>query len=215
MTILIDGYNLLHVTGIVGRGIGPGTFARARRGLLGFLAASLDDAERSATTVVFDAADAPPGLPSKLQSQGMTVRYAVGYASADELLEELIQADSAPRSLIVVSSDRQVRRAAKRRRATAVASDQWYAEIWRRRRAAAHESGSAESLKPHTPLSEHEVKLWLREFGKAASSVEGASPSGSHSHEATPADSTTGEKDDLPLGNPFPPGYAEDLLDQD
>jgi len=43
MALLIDGYNLLHV---FGTGRGPGGFQRSREALIGFLAASIDDAHR-------------------------------------------------------------------------------------------------------------------------------------------------------------------------
>ena len=90
MAILIDGYNLLHVTGIVGRGIGPGTLERSRSALLNFIAASVDLDELPQTTVVFDAKQAPPGLPRTIEHGGLTVRYASDYEEADDLIEELI-----------------------------------------------------------------------------------------------------------------------------
>ena len=77
-------------------------------------------------TVVFDARQAPPGLPRELSHRGITVRFAAGYESADELIEQLIQRDSAPRRLVVVSSDHRLHRAARRRKAQAIDSDQWY-----------------------------------------------------------------------------------------
>ena len=62
MALLIDGYNLLNVTGIFAQA-GPGTeLHRTRVALLNFLAASINQRERKATTIVFDAAGAPPGL---------------------------------------------------------------------------------------------------------------------------------------------------------
>ncbi len=76
---------------------------------------------------MFDAADAPPGLPRTLEHRGLTVRFAAKSGSADELIEELIRADSAPRRLMVVSSDHRLQRAARRRKATAIDSDVWYA----------------------------------------------------------------------------------------
>jgi len=134
MAILIDGYNLLHATGILGRNVGPGTLERARHALLRFLAASLADSERADTTVVFDASNSPPGLPHEQYHQGIRVLYAKGYSDADGLMEKLIRADSSPRRLVVVSSDHQVQRAARRRRGTAVDSDRWYADVCRQRR---------------------------------------------------------------------------------
>jgi hypothetical protein len=63
MPLLIDGYNLLHVTGLVGHGNEPTALNGAREALLRFLAAAIEPAERSNTTIVFDAAGAPPGGP--------------------------------------------------------------------------------------------------------------------------------------------------------
>ncbi len=110
MPLLIDGYNLLYATGIVGRGSGPGGLERSRLALLNFLAHSLDPADLPHTTVVFDAHDAPAGLPRTVGHGGLNVRYAAGYESADALIAELIRAESAPRRLVVVSSDREIQR---------------------------------------------------------------------------------------------------------
>ncbi len=61
MSLVIDGYNLMHVAGILGRGVGPGSLQRSRLALLNFLAESLDPRELPRTTVVFDSHDAPGG----------------------------------------------------------------------------------------------------------------------------------------------------------
>ncbi len=128
MAILIDGYNLLHATGIVGRGIGPGGLERSRLALVNFLAESIDPAELPHTTIVFDARQTT-GLPQVIEHRGVRVRFAVQHDAADDLIEELIRADSAPRRLVVVSSDHRLQRAARRRRAKAIDSDVWYAEL--------------------------------------------------------------------------------------
>jgi predicted RNA-binding protein with PIN domain len=200
MSLLIDGYNLLNAVGIIPRGVGPGTLERSRLALLNFLAESLDDAEVPRTTVVFDAGpDAPRGLPRLIEHRGITVRYASQYEDADALIEELIRAESAPRRLTVVSSDHRVQRAARRRRARAVDSDAWYAEIVRGRRG--RPKSTPGPAKPNVPLLEEEVAQWVQRFGGEAyleRVVEEA------------------EADDAaPIDNPFPPGYAEDLLEED
>ena len=64
MSLLIDGYNLLHASGILGGGLGPGGLERSRLALLNFVAEAVDAKELAHTTVVFDAAGAPPGLPT-------------------------------------------------------------------------------------------------------------------------------------------------------
>src|SRR5262245_37959795 len=132
-SILIDGYNLLHVTGIFGRGVGPGTLHRSRTALLNVLAESIAPEEVAHTTIVFDSAEAPPGLPRQINHRGMTVHFASSYADADELIEELIQTHHSPRTLTVVSSDHRIQRAARRRKATPIDSDRWYAELMRAR----------------------------------------------------------------------------------
>lgn len=186
MALLIDGYNLLHVTGIVGRGNRGTPLQRSREALLRFLAASIDPMELPRTTIVFDAAEAPPGLPRVVTHEGMTVRYASGYADADALIEELIEADHAPRALLVVSSDHRIQRAARRRRAQFTDSDVWYAQLHRSRQS---RGGTARgSAKPAGDLSSEEVEYWVDEF-----TSEPDPPSG-----------------DL---NPFPPGYGDDATE--
>ncbi|MCE9553652.1 MAG: NYN domain-containing protein [Planctomycetes bacterium] len=76
MAIIIDGYNLLHASGVMPQGNGPHTFERAREALIRFLAASLTDEERPRTTIVFDAREGPHNLPRLLERDGMTIRFA-------------------------------------------------------------------------------------------------------------------------------------------
>jgi predicted RNA-binding protein with PIN domain len=162
MPLLIDGYNLLYGAGIVGQGRGPGGLERSRHALIRFVAAGLNDADRATTTIVFDAAGAPPGLPSTIVSEGITIRFARGYADADELLEELVTADHAPRKLTVVSSDHRVQRAAKRRRAKAIDSDVWYEAMLRRRADAGNQArAAADAAKPQATGDVDEVQFWL------------------------------------------------------
>jgi predicted RNA-binding protein with PIN domain len=160
MKILIDGYNLLHASGIFGAERGARGFEASRRALLDALARLLGTA-RSHTTVVFDAADAPPGLPDRSLHDGIQVWFARGYPDADALIEEIIEEHDAPGSLTVVSADNRVIAAARRRRATPASSGEWFATL----RSAAVQSGDAIDAKPQPPASDHEVARWLREFG--------------------------------------------------
>ncbi len=182
MALLIDGYNLLHVTDIFAEA-GPGTeLHRSRLALLNFLASAIGKRERAETTIVFDAAGAPPGLPRTLTHDGITVHFARRHSDADEMIEDLLEQCTAPRALVVVSSDHRVQRAARHRGATYIDSGQWYAE----RLAARHnEERAKESAKPTGSPAPEELAYWLREFDAPA-------------------------PDDDPA-NPFPPGYAEDL----
>ncbi|MCA9107394.1 MAG: NYN domain-containing protein [Planctomycetales bacterium] len=126
MRLLIDGYNLLHASGLMGRAIGPGALERARDRLVTQVAARLTEQERALTVIVFDARSAPPGASSEYTVDGLGIRFAVDYVSADEMLVELVRAHAAPESLTVVSSDHQVQVATSRRGATVIDSDRWW-----------------------------------------------------------------------------------------
>lgn len=162
MALLIDGYNLLHVTGIFGSGTESTALHASRQALLEFLAASIDARQRSQTTIVFDAAGAPPGLPRTVTHEGMTVHFSRGYPDADAMIEELLEQHEAPRSLVVVSSDHRVQRAARRRGAKTVDSAPWYAELRATRRAGG--SSGKGPAKPAGQPSPDEVAYWVDEF---------------------------------------------------
>lgn len=253
MGILVDGYNLLNATGV--EGIGGGTeLERARRGLLTALAGALSEVEVSATTVVFDAQGAPPGLPREERFRGITVLYARGYAEADDLLEELIAADHAPRQLLVVSSDHRLHRAARRRRATPIDSDVWFAQLQVRDGSA----GAALASQKPAPTPEL-TDSWLAEFGHVdveaidrevrgrpaapaaddasahgksppadtehsrAKEAKGKSPRADLNEQSLPFPEDFGAEleEDIrrdassDLWDPFPPGYGEDLTDEE
>ena len=198
MPLLIDGYNLLHVSGVFGQGTALTELHRSREALLAFLAASIEPTERSHTTIVFDAAGAPPGLPKTFQHEGITVHFARDPGNADAMLEELIAAHDTPRSLTVVSSDHRVQRAARRRRAKAIDSDRWWAEL-----CAARRRGAEVPVQPQKPghtLSPDEVDYWLAQFADAPPD------------EVRAPGETSSEGD---IDNPFPPGYGDDLLDDE
>lgn len=164
LRILIDGYNLAHAAGILATNIGPGTLRRARDGLVGFLAASLTEREKRGATVVFDAKDAPPDLPGDKKVDGIRVLFAFDHPTADDLIEELIFDDSAPRQLVVVSGDRRIQAAARRRGAQVVESEAWHETLRRRRREERRSSRPSPESKPAPPQSPDEVEDWLRFF---------------------------------------------------
>lgn len=236
MRLLIDGYNLLHACGLFGRGSGPGGLHRSRMALLDFLADALPAVEAAQTIVVFDAAEAPKHLPNRFTHRGLHVWFSRGYPAADDLLEELIQRETAPRRLVVVSSDHRVQRAAQRRRATPIDSEPWYMGlVAARRRRAANGSPVAEELSPHVErpgsLSPEEVERWLRELGIDATEMsldDDLTPEKKPKPPATAPPLPEAQRDERKhMRNQttrtdhdhwddlyeqiFPPGYAEDL----
>jgi predicted RNA-binding protein with PIN domain len=164
MSLLIDGYNLLNAAGTEPTSRGPTPLFRERQGLLNFLGNALDEKTRARTTIVFDAAGAPAGLPRDLVVHAMRIIFAREFPQADALIEQLIQAESAPRSLLVVSSDHRLHRAARRRGAKVIDSDAWYQSILRRRRHGPHQRPD----KPALPLSEAEAAYWVEQFRAGA-----------------------------------------------
>jgi predicted RNA-binding protein with PIN domain len=146
--LLIDGYNLLNGSDVFAKGRAAGTLAAAREALLAFLSGALDPRLRARTVIVFDAAMAPPGLPRELAREGMSIRFAPRKSTADQVLEELIEATADPRHLLVVSSDHGVQRAARRKGAQFIDSEKWYATLAAQTRAAP--SSAAADGKPAT-----------------------------------------------------------------
>lgn len=112
MPFLVDGYNLLHAMGLLGGPVGPNRLAKARAGLIG-LAASVH-ATDDPVTIVFDARGAPAGVEPIPEAGPVRVEYATR-EEADDRIEWLIAHDSAPKRLVVVSDDRRLRQAARRR----------------------------------------------------------------------------------------------------
>lgn len=233
MALLIDGYNLLHVTAIVGHG----GLRSSRESLLRFLAAAIDPRERPQTTIVFDAAEAPPGLPRTMVYEEMTIHFSSDYDNADDLIEELIAANNVPRSLLVVSSDHRLQRAARRRKAPFIDSDVWFADALRQR--ARNQRPIPKAAKPIENLSVDEIDYWLSQFGDVDEIETMALPPETSPKSVKPT--TTNQSGQANAGkkkpaakkkpslkrkraskkppyeggdssNPFPPGYGEDLL---
>lgn len=173
MRTLIDGYNVMHAAGLMGRTFGPDGFRRVRARFLNDLASRLGPVEAHLTTVVFDAKKVPEGLPSRARHKGITVLFAVDNPTADERIEEIISGHSDPKRLTVVSTDRQIRVAAKRRRASPVTADDFLSRLESDRRARETPDAPADpsSDKPSS-LSEAEAAYWAREFGEVDRSGE-------------------------------------------
>jgi predicted RNA-binding protein with PIN domain len=161
MRYLIDGYNLLHAMGVLRGPVGPTGLAKARLRLLGLLRGTYGE-EAAGISVVFDASGAPPGAEEDGWYQGIRLRYAVHQPEADDLLELLIQQDSAPRQLAVVSDDRRLQHAGRRRHCVVLGCQEYLESLDR------HRLANRQQLREtpeKTPLpGPGETEHWLSEF---------------------------------------------------
>lgn len=165
---LIDGYNLMHAAGIARPHYGPGDLERCRHRLLRLLVTFLTDEERERAKVVFDAWDAPEGLPNRMRFEGLLVRFADPGHDADSLIEELILAHSAPRQIIVVSGDRRLQRAAHRRKAKFIGSLSFLDEIVQRSPQRNRDESSRDSHPKYDGgLTSGELEHWMELFEDA------------------------------------------------
>ena len=161
MRYLIDGYNLLHATGhLVGK-VGPHVLEWARQALLSRLAAFVK-AGAGGVSVVFDARKAPSSVAPEQLYQGVHVYYTLDQ-EADDLIEQLIHDDSAPQSLTVVSDDRRLKEAARRRHCPTQTCLDFYDLT---EKPPPQTEGEPEE-RPRT-MSEQDVRAWMRAFGADA-----------------------------------------------
>jgi len=180
MRLLIDGYNLLHFSGLLGKGRGGEWLQRGRKKLLGWLQQHLPQEKHAQTCVVFDASANPLAVDSEYAAYGeIKVRFSIGYENADALIEELIEQHPAPKSLTVISSDHRIQRCAKAHRCQFLDCDAWLDSLPRKREGSPSTFSSA--YKPAEVLSaeglsNYEVQLWLKEFGIAIKADEADTP---------------------------------------
>jgi predicted RNA-binding protein with PIN domain len=168
MRILIDGYNLLFQSGLGGRARGPGWIQQARGQLINFLHAHMGDHWTTSTTIVFDKSQGKETQLDYHTQRGMRIVFAIEHPEADDLIEELIQAHTSPKSLMVVSSDLRVRRRAVTRRARSVDSEAFLRMLEGGQflePPTGQEAFKGDSIDEADRLSDSEVQFWLREFG--------------------------------------------------
>jgi predicted RNA-binding protein with PIN domain len=111
--------------------------------------------------IVFDGI----GPPDKeiFENMGrLEVIFSGRNSDADRVIEDKITANTAPRRLVVVSNDRRLRIAARRRRATSLKTEAFWqsvlVETSRKRR-------PTEPRAKREGISESETEQWLRRFG--------------------------------------------------
>jgi len=173
--LLIDGYNLLHAAGMARDRYGPRDLQWARTRLIRWLVRKLTKRELSRTSIVFDARHPPENVPHTWLQSGLHVQFAAPEqeGDADVLIEELISRHSAPRQLVIVSSDHRLQQAAKRRRAAFITSEMFVDQLEERTAIIEEEAAAGKPAEqgPRNPKytgqpDETDVEFWLAVFGE-------------------------------------------------
>ena len=151
MTLIIDAYNLLHCTHIL-----PDRYALV--GVTG-LARLLLDSRYARQRIVIVCDGTPPR--GHLDVPGVQIIFSGPGREADAVIERLVAEDSAPRQLTVVSNDRRVQRAARKRRGQALACETFLRQITDDVR----DSDRDHPEPDRGPLEPDETAAWLAEFG--------------------------------------------------
>lgn len=157
MALIVDCYNVLHTT------MPPMLAGLSEGGLCKALARTTWAGQSGGVTVVADGRPKPLGV-TESPVAAVDLVYAGSHRSADDLIIDLIDADSAPRRLTVVSSDRVIRAAARRRRARDITSDDFIDKLCHQLRR--HAAGPPPPGRPNiAPLPPELVQRWRDAFG--------------------------------------------------
>jgi predicted RNA-binding protein with PIN domain len=124
--LVIDGYNLMHAAGLGRSEYGPGELERNRQRLLSRVAGILNEQTARDALIVFDAHLAVPRASDEdqpLPRSPLAVRFSRDGRDADAEIELVLETHSSPRQILVVSSDHRLHKAAARRKARCIDSE--------------------------------------------------------------------------------------------
>jgi predicted RNA-binding protein with PIN domain len=154
--VLIDGYNLLRaVQNFLDH---PDTITDVQLCLV--LGEYLPRVKKKGK-IIFDGTG-PRDKTAFKNIKNLEVLFSGSNYEADDIIEKLVLENTAPKRLVVVSSDRRIKAAAKKRKATAISSiDFWEGvikQLEKKRR-------KPEPREKFSGISKFETELWLKEFG--------------------------------------------------
>lgn len=156
MPYLIDGYNLLRAVQKYEE-FAALTDVQMCRVIADFLRCVQDRGH-----IVFDGIG-PPDKRELGGIGGVEVYFSGERYEADDIIEQKILDNTAPKSLVVVSSDNRLRRAAAKRKATAIRADAFWAYMCEQLEKQANRPAPEPSEK-RNGVTEREADLWLDYF---------------------------------------------------
>jgi predicted RNA-binding protein with PIN domain len=113
--------------------------------------------------IVFDGPAPQAALAKQIGNPAIEVTYSGAGRTADAVITYIVENDSAARRLVVVSTDREIIRVAKRRRARPVRSEDFWASL--KRDLARRPPQRVEPEEKEAGLGPDATQQWLDEFG--------------------------------------------------
>lgn len=168
--LIIDGYNLMHTSVMLKRLGATSSLQQSREQMLDFLAQHLTRQERERTKIVFDAINAPGTYSTKFQFSQMKVIFPTPGTDADSEIERMISRHDSPKQILVVSSDRRLQKAIKRRKGRYVGSSGFVRRLLGRGDVRQQKAIVNLDAK-QTSSSPHEVSYWMAVFSDIESEI--------------------------------------------
>ena len=153
--IIIDGNNVLWSIQQMGKSLEPISTVQLCRIVGRYLKLTGEKGE-----IIFDGIG-PPDKSGFDEISSLEVFFTGRSTDADTVIETKIKADTSPRRLVVVSSDRRIRKAAHARKAIPLKSEKFWEEV---RRQLSRKTATAEPIEKEIGLSEGETEQWLKLF---------------------------------------------------
>ena len=154
--LLVDAYNVLHVTGVL-----PPELSGLEAPDLADLVAASRWGRHQAVLVC----DGTKPKDVRAAERGhVRVSYAGGGVSADSAIARLLEESSHPRRMTVVTNDREVQRAARRRGAKVLGAEAFLRQL-ALDAARTPRTRRAVGKRDPGPLTDRQVDAWLRYFG--------------------------------------------------
>ena len=153
---IIDGHNLLHTIFKLEEDSGAISDVGLCRILGRYFKLTGEKGE-----MVFDGTG-PPDKDGFGNISNLEVFFAGVRSDADTVIEDKISANTAPKRLIIVSSDRRLRKAARARKATSMKSDVFWNDVQKQLSRKRPEKEPAEKRQG---LNKGETEQWLEFFG--------------------------------------------------
>ena len=153
---IIDGHNLLHTIFKLEGDSGAISDVGLCRILGRYFTLTGEKGE-----MIFDGTG-PPDKGGFDNISNLEVFFAGLRTDADTVIEDKIRANTAPKRLAVVSSDRRLRSAARKRKATSIKSDVFWNDVQKQ---LSKKRPAKEPTEKRQGLNEGETEKWLEFFG--------------------------------------------------